>query len=109
MPHIKFRGMKRDEVQEMSTELLNALVNLINVPRDHFTLELEESTFFHDGELHKNAYPFVNVEWFDRGVQTMQAAAEIITKAIKAYPYNDVTVYFTNLNKEHYFENGEHF
>lgn len=109
MPHIRFRGMKREEVQDMSTELLNELVKLINVPRDHFTLELEETTFFYDGETDKNAYPFVNVEWFDRGMETMQATANIITNAVKAYQYNDVGVYFRNLRKEHYYENGEHF
>lgn len=109
MPHIKFRGMKREEVQELSIELLNELVKLIDIPREHFTLELEESTFFHDGQLDKNAYPFVNVEWFDRGIVTMQATAEIITNAIKTYNYNDVGIYFKNLQKEHYYENGKHF
>lgn len=109
MPHIRFRGMKREEVQELSIELLNELVKLINVPREHFTLELEETTFFHDGERDKNAYPFVNVEWFDRGTETMQATAEIITNAIKSYNYPDVGVYFRNLSKERYYENGEHF
>lgn len=109
MPHIKFRGMNRDEVQEMSTELLNDLVHLMNIPRDHFTIELESTTFIHDGQLDRNAYPFVNVEWFDRGDQMMEQTAKVITDAVKHYNYPDVGVYFRNLRKERYYENGSHF
>lgn len=44
MPHIKVRGMKVEEVKSISIELLDKLVELIEVPRDHFTLEHVQTT-----------------------------------------------------------------
>lgn len=109
MPHIRIRGMKLEEIQEISGTLINSLEEIMNVSRVHFTLEFIESTFVFDGKLNKNKYPFVNVNLFNKDDETMKKAAEAITNAIKVFDYEDVAVYFNVLNKEHYFENGEHF
>ncbi len=108
MPHLRIRGMKEDEIVKISTELLDELVRVIDVPRNHITIEHIKSTFIFDGETDKNKAPFVDVLWFDRE-NKMQEVAHVITTFIKPFEYKDVTVYFTNLTKEQYFENGEHF
>jgi len=108
MPHLRIRGMKKDEIVKISTELLDELVRVIEVPRDHFTIEYIESTFIFDGQENENMYPFVEVLWFKRQ-DKMQEVANIITTFIKPFEYDDVTVYFTDLIPEHYFENGKHF
>ncbi|WDV46394.1 DUF1904 family protein [Clostridiaceae bacterium M8S5] len=109
MPHIKIRGMKKEEIQSISTKLLDELSRVIRSPKDHFTLEYIESTFIYDGELHNGGYPFINVDWFSREKETMQETANIITNMVRQFGYEDITVYFTDLKKENYFENGEHF
>lgn len=109
MPHLRFRAVKKEEIKEISKDLLSALEKEINCPRDWFTLEHIESLFIFDGEYNKNKFPFVEVLWFDRGPLVMKKVADIITDMIKSYSYEDVTVVFTNLEGEHYYENGEHF
>lgn len=108
MPHLRIRGMKKDEIVKISTELLDELVRVIDVPRDHFTIEYVKSTFIFDGQENKNNYPFVEVLWFKRE-DKMDEVATIITTFIKPFEYDDVAVYFTDLNPKHYYENGEHF
>ena len=71
MPHLRVRGMKEDEITTISTELLDEIVGIIEVPRDHFTIEYIPSTFVCDGEINKNRYPFVEVLWFNRGEKVM--------------------------------------
>lgn len=109
MPHLKFKGIKLDELKEISAKLITDLVRITETPKDQFTFELIESTFVFDGVIGENKYPFVNVDWFYRGHEIMEEAAEKITGYIKEYDYTDVRIYFTNLIKENYFENGKHF
>ncbi|MBI9014146.1 MAG: DUF1904 domain-containing protein [Clostridiales bacterium] len=109
MPHLRVRGMKEIELVKISTELLDELVRIVNVPRDHFTIEYIPSTYIFDGEIDKNRYPFVEVLWFNRGEQVMKETANVITQYIKPFDYDDVIIYFSDLRKGHYYENGVHF
>lgn len=108
MPHIRIRGMKEAEVIKVSTDLLDELVKIVQVPKDHFTLEYVPSRYIYDGKLDGNMYPFVEVLWFDRG-DLMQSVTDKINELLKPFDYEDITVYFTNLEPGHYFENGQHF
>lgn len=57
MPHLRFRGMKLEELKEISAKLLDDLERIVESPRDYFTLELEASTFVFDGQEGGNQYP----------------------------------------------------
>lgn len=109
MPHLRFRGIEKQEVLDISTELLSNLEEIIGCPRDYFTLEYIESTYIFDGVENAGKWPYVEVLWFDRGHEVMKKTVSMITDILKRYPYSDVTVHFTNLNELHYFENGKHF
>ncbi|MGB5823008.1 MAG: DUF1904 family protein [Proteocatella sp.] len=109
MPHLRFRGMEKQELVQISTELLNQLEAVIECPRDYFTLEYIESIYIFDGVEDSGKWPYVEVLWFDRGEKLMDKVAQIITEFIKQYSYGDVTVNFTNLVKANYFENGQRF
>lgn len=109
MPHLRFRGIEKDDLLKISVDLLNELEQIIGCPRDYFTLEYINSTYIFDGVEDSGKWPYVEVLWFDRGAKVMEKTALAITKLIKEFPYNDVTVNFTNLTESHYFENGKHF
>lgn len=109
MPHLRFRGIEEEKIVDISTELLDKLEKAIDCPRDYFTVEHISSKYIFDGVRNAGKWPFVEVLWFDRGNEIMKEVASIITEIIQRDIKTDVTVYFTNLNKEHYFENGEHF
>lgn len=109
MPHLRFRGLEKNELLEISSNILEDISELTSTPKDHFTMEYIESIFIFDGKENGNRYPFVSVDWFARGEEMMEKTARIITNAIKKYGYEDVAVYFTDLEKARYYENGEHF
>ena len=109
MPHLRFRGIEKKEIKEMSKELAEGLSEIIGCPTDWFTLEYINTEFIFDGEESKG-YPFVEVLWFDRGQEAKDRAAHLITEAVrKNYPEEDICVIFTNLNEKDYYENGKHF
>lgn len=109
MPHLRFRGMEKEKLIEISTQLLDNLEAIIGCPRDYFTLEHIESTYVFDGKQNEGKWPYVEVLWFDRGPEVMKETAEMITNMLKKDSEIDVTVHFTNLQEKHYFENGNHF
>ncbi|PAB58515.1 DUF1904 domain-containing protein [Anaeromicrobium sediminis] len=108
MPHIRVRGMEKENIKEISKELIDDLEKIIECPRDYFTLECINTTFIVDGE-EDSAYPFIDVLWFERGEEVRTKVAKAITERVNKFDYEDVCVMFTNLDKELYYENGEHF
>lgn len=108
MPQIKIRGIETEKICSISTELIDELQNIIDCPRDYFTIEVIHSTFIMDGSL-IDGYPFVEFAWFDRGQDIQDKVAKCITKFIHNIGYSSVDLFFTVFDKHKYYENGEHF
>ncbi len=108
MPHLRFRGMPKEELLSLSKAILDELEQIIGSPRDHFTLEYIHSDFIMDGKI-ASGYPFVEMLWFNRGQVVQDQVARSLTKLIKPKGYEDVCVIFTSLQEDKYYENGEHF
>ena len=112
MPHLRFSGISESQTKAISKALVDDLSQLVECPRDHFTLELLLTRFIFDGESNANAYPIIDMHWFDRGQAVQDKAAAIITHAVKSVLEDqslDICVRFTALPAECYYENGEHF
>lgn len=82
MPHLRFRGVKREEVKEISRELVDHLAEIVQCPRDWFTLEYIDTEFIFDGK-ETDGYPFVEVLWFDRGQEAKNRAGAVVTELIR--------------------------
>lgn len=108
MPQIKIRGIELKQVCSISSELIDDLEKIINCPRSYFTIEQLQSTFISEGKI-VSGYPFVEVDWFDRGQDIQDKVALSITKHIKSLGHTNVDVIFTSLKQNDYYENGEHF
>ncbi|HGS4460647.1 TPA: DUF1904 domain-containing protein [Vibrio metschnikovii] len=110
MPHIRFRALEPQRVQALSATLINELQPLINAPREDFTFEYIYSTFFFDGAV-SQAYPFVEVLWFDRGQNVQDQVASVITDQVRQVLGSqvDVAVIFTALKPNHYYDNAQHY
>jgi len=107
MPMLKFKGIPQEEVIKESTNLIDALVEIIKCPKDYFSIELINNTFIMDGKL-TNPPSMVEVAWFDRGQEIQDKVATVITKYFKKdRPCLDVVFYA--LENEKYYENGTHF
>lgn len=109
MPHLRFRGLTGPVVSLLSKELAGPLSEAVGSPQDHFTYEVIQTQYFFDGE-YVGGSPFVEILWFAREQSIQNQVTEIITTQIKSLtPELDVVVVFTNLSKQSYYENGEHF
>lgn len=109
MPHLRFRGMKKEEIKDISRGLVDELTEIIECPRGWFTLEHIETTFIYDEEEVKG-YPFVEVLWFDRGQEVKDRAGKAVCDHVrKHHTEGEICVIFTNLEGKDYYENGEHF
>lgn len=107
MPMIKVKGIPQDEVMKESKELIDELVEIIECPRDYFTIELINNTFIMDGEAVASP-TIIEVAWFDRGQEIQDKVAKVITNHFKK-DRECLDVVFQGLEHRNYYENGEHF
>lgn len=108
MPILKLKSIEAQKACAVSKALINELQELLQCPRDYFTIEIIQSKFIADGEFVQGP-AMVEVSWFDRGQEVQDTAAKIITKHINSAGYKNVDVIFHPLEKSRYYENGEHF
>ncbi|MFN3454805.1 MAG: DUF1904 family protein [Pseudobdellovibrio sp.] len=108
MPHIRFRGMKESTAAKIS-EQAQQLAQIVNADITSFTFEMIQTKFFELGK-ETQAYPFVEVLWFSRAQEVKQAVASYLTTIISSLEQHEyITVIFTDLKADSYFENGKHF
>lgn len=108
MPMLKFKAIETESVCKISKKLIDELQDLIQCPRDYFSLAIDQSVYINDGEIVKGD-PIVEVSWFDRGQEVQDKAAKIITKYVNLAECKNVDVIFFVLDESKYYENGEHF
>lgn len=108
MPQLKMKNIKKCHIQSMCKDMIDELQNLLECPRNYFTIECVNSEFITDGEIPSD-YPFVEVSWFDRGQLVKDEVAVIITKYVQKAGYKDIDIIFNNLETKDYYENGKHF
>ncbi|WP_099191934.1 DUF1904 domain-containing protein [Tepidibacter mesophilus] len=109
MPQIKIRGIEANEVCKISEKMIDELVNIVKCPRDYFEIECIQSVAIRNGQI-EEVYPFIEVAWFDRGQDTQDKVAKIITDSIReGLNIESLDLAFTTFDKAKYYENGEHF
>ena len=108
MPRITTHAVPLQVVKQASPSLVDELVALTGVPREHFTIQVREDPFVMDGEV-VPGHSFVEVALFDRGQDTEDAVALAITRHLKAAGCPAPDVYMVRLERRRYFEDGTHF
>ena len=108
MPIIKIKAIPQNAICMISKAMIDDLQKATQIPREHFTLELPTSVYILDGQIVEGP-PMVEVYWFDRGQELQDQVAKLLTRHIQSAGYADVDVIFTILDRNSYYENGEHF
>jgi phenylpyruvate tautomerase PptA (4-oxalocrotonate tautomerase family) len=109
MPHIRIRGINPEQALKFSETFKAEAATIVNTSADNFTIELIETKFFHEGTIDPG-YPFIEVLWFERPQEVKDRFATHITERMRRVTNaKDVAVLFVPLQKEDYFENGNHF
>lgn len=108
MPQIIFKGIKKEDVKLISKGLVDELQQIVDCPRDYFTLEVPETIYLSDGE-EIAGNPLIQVNWFERGQNVQDRVAATITRYIQQAGYPQVDIFFVPLTENNYYENGTHF
>ena len=108
MPLLRFKSVDQQKLINISTDLVDELVEIVGSPRDYFSLEYLDATFIMDGAVVKTN-PIVEISWFARTQEAQDKVAQCITKHLINAGYLSVDVYFVKLKRERYYENGAHF
>ena len=99
MPALRLKSIDANKALAISKELVNELQELLQCPRNYFSIELGQSSFIFDGEFVEGPQ-MVDVLWFNRGQEIQDKVAKIITKYIKSVGYENVDVIFHALEEK---------
>ncbi|MGS2778577.1 DUF1904 family protein [Robertmurraya sp. GLU-23] len=108
MPQLLIKGISVEQVKSISKPLVQELAELCACGTDNFTLEVMNSTFVFDG-VEVPGYPFIEVKWFDRGLEIQNEFANLITKQVHSLGIPEVEVAFTTFRESDYYLNGRSF
>ncbi|MEG2353515.1 MAG: DUF1904 family protein [Clostridium sp.] len=108
MPQLMMKSVKVENISTISKDMIDELEQLIQCPRSYFTIECINSTYIMDNKVVEPS-PIIEVSLFDRGQETQDKIAVIITKYLRIAGYKDVDIIFTLLDTSKYYENGKHF
>jgi len=100
--------MQRDIVVAISETLVEQLAELTKAPAAHFTIEYIPAEFIAT-RFGGQAYPFIELFWFDRGQEMQDAAAQLITSIVKSKLEMDVAVVVQPIQRTNYYDNGQHY
>ncbi len=105
MPHLLIRGVSPDLIRSISKPLIEELAIVCQCPADHILLECLNTTACFDGEI-VPSYPFVEVNWFDRGQSVRDLAAECVDRHIRSLGFAEIEVAFRIYEEDSYYANG---
>lgn len=106
MPQIIVKGMKEEELREISTELLDKVSSSIEVSKELINLVYLPVKFFKDGE-EIDDFPIVEVIWRDKGQEYKDRFAAAIYEEIKKKGYEKVAINFFPLTNISHYKNGK--
>lgn len=110
MPHLRFRAVSVDTLQQISTPLLADLCVLTGGKPEFVTMECIDSHWVRGGVI-EAGFPFVELVWFERPQELQDAAAALITRHLKAAlgEQTYVVVQVLPIVKSHYYSDGQHY
>ncbi|MFC5530909.1 DUF1904 family protein [Cohnella yongneupensis] len=106
MPHLLIRGVDPDRLATVSEALVAELADICVCPPDHILLECLHTTAVFAGKR-VASYPFVEVNWFDRGLAVRDSAAACIDRHVRSLGIEEAEVAFRVYMPEAYYANGQ--
>ncbi|TGV30850.1 DUF1904 family protein [Mesorhizobium sp. M00.F.Ca.ET.186.01.1.1] len=108
MPHLIVRGIQAEQMATSSEPLTEELAALCQCGTDNFTIECLQTTAVFGGKA-VESFPFIEIGWFERGQETRDQFARIVTRHVLSLGIPEVEMAFVPYQKESYYANGEHF
>jgi len=108
MPQLLIKGIASDKICKISKPLVEELANLCECGTDNFIIECLHSTAIFDGKV-VDSFPFIEVKWFERGIEIRDQFAEIISKFILTLNIPEFEIAFIPYKEDSYYLNGKRF
>jgi hypothetical protein len=105
MPYVNCYNLDKEEVLELSNEILAELASACKCPKDWFCFNGINGYSIVENELKKD-FVLIKIEWFKRDEATKQAVVQIIDKTLRAKGYNEIVVTFSDIDKDNFYEDG---
>lgn len=96
MPRIVARGIKKEDLKQVSKDLFDTISEIIDRPREAFTLDLIESIAILDGEEINRAS--IEIGWVHRPVEVCEKVANAVSELIKPFGYETVMISFKSID-----------
>lgn len=108
MPTFRFHAIEAEKLMTMSSDLLDELIEIFQVPEDYFNFEIVHSSFINRNRL-SAGFPIVEVLAFERDVEIEDRTAVAVSKYLKRIGFEDSELFFIHLKPRNYYNNGEHY
>lgn len=102
MPRIVVKGMPKEDLKKVSKQLFDNIADIIQRPREAFTLDLLESVAILDGEEITRVH--VEIGWKNRPVEVCEQVAKAVNELFAQFNYDKVFVYFKDIDLEKEFQ-----
>lgn len=106
MPHIVVRGISVEQMREISTSLVEELAAICDCGTDNFMIEVLHTTAIFEGQI-VESFPFVEVAWFERGLETRDRFAQAVWKHVATLGIKEAEIAFRTYREDSYYANGE--
>jgi len=106
MPQLLFRGFKAEDICQISKPLVDELAEICDCGTDNFILECLHSTSIFDGKVIET-FPFIEVKWFERGLETRDLFSASIAKYIQSLNIPEFEIAFSTFREDSYYVNGK--
>ncbi|PEJ56275.1 hypothetical protein CN692_18235 [Bacillus sp. AFS002410] len=108
MPQLLIKGISTNDICKISKPLIEELANVCECGTDNFTIDCIHSTSIFDGEV-VDSFPFIEVKWFERGVDTRDRFAATIEKHVNLLNIPEFEIAFITYKEDSYYINGKRF
>lgn len=106
MPEIMIKGIPQKNILQVKDQLYDRLSGMLNCPVDWLMIESVHTDYYPPNDSDKTHVPHICVRWFPRPAETCQLVAEVIYEVFRPTGIGCLTVYFEEMQKNHYFSLG---
>ncbi|MFX3635085.1 MAG: DUF1904 family protein [Candidatus Pristimantibacillus sp.] len=107
MPQLLFRGVPADQLRSISEVLATDLATICDCGTDNFTMECLNTTSVFGGIADGQAFPFVEIGWFERGQAVRDSFADAITQHLARINITESEIAFRTFPEDSYYINGK--
>ena len=102
MPRIVVKGIEKESLKKISGELFDVIAEIINRPKEAFTLDLVESVAIESSKEIKRVH--VEIGWKERPKEVCTSVANAVEKVFKKENYEHLIIYFKNIDLENEYQ-----